>query len=145
MLPPTRANKACVLAPMPKVSMVVVIMHSLAVGALASEGMKASSRRYQKEMSRSPRPTTTSPITAPLRNAMRKPLLSDSRAALAVRAEAYVAVFMPRKPDNPEKKPPVRNATGTHEFCRLKPYAMTANKAHRTRNTMPTTLYCCFR
>ena len=70
-------------------------------------------------MSSSPRPTTTNPMTAPLRNAMRKPLFSPSRAAFAVRAEAYVAVFMPKKPDNPEKNPPVRKATGTHGFCTL--------------------------
>ena len=74
--------------PMPKVSMVVVIMVSLWVGFRASSGMKAFSRTYQKEMSSSPRPTTTSPMTAPLRKATCNPLLSDERAALAVRAEA---------------------------------------------------------
>ena len=96
MPPPTRANKACVEAPIPKVSMVVVMTQSLEAGFIASSGMQYCSSRYQNEMSSSPRPTTTSPITAPLRNAMRSPLLSEVRAALAVRAEAYVAVFMPR-------------------------------------------------
>ena len=75
--------------------MVVVMMQSLAVGKLPS-GMTALSRRYQKEMSSNPSPTTTSPITAPLRKAMRKPPLSEVRAAWAVRAEAAVAVFMPK-------------------------------------------------
>ena len=39
------------------------------------------------------------------------------RAALAVRAEAYVAVFIPINPANPEKKPPVKKANHTHSFC----------------------------
>jgi hypothetical protein len=47
---------------------------------------------------------------------MRRPLFIELRAALAVRADAYVAVFMPKKPDKPLKKPPVRNAKGTHSF-----------------------------
>ena len=61
------------------------------------------------------------PMTAPERKATRSPALSEPRAAFAVRAEAYVAVFMPRKPERPEKKPPVRKATGTHSFCSWKP------------------------
>ena len=73
---------------MPKVSMVVVMMQSFCVGLSTSSGMTALSSRYQNEMSSSPRPTTMSPMTAPLRKATRRPLLSDSRAALAVRAEA---------------------------------------------------------
>ena len=105
---------------MPNVSMVVVMTHNLAPGRLPS-GVTAFSNRYQKEMSSKPRPTTTRPITAPLRKAMRKPPLSDVRAACAVRAEAAVAVFIPRKPANPEKKPPVRKATGTQAFCTWKP------------------------
>ena len=72
---------------MPNVSIVVVMVQSLAVGVRAS-GMSQLSRRYQKAMSSSPSPTTTSPMTAPLRKAMRKPPLSDVRAAWAVRAEA---------------------------------------------------------
>jgi len=39
-------------------------------------------------MSSNARPTTTRPITAPLRKARRSPLSSDWRAALATRAEA---------------------------------------------------------
>ena len=34
----------------------------------------------------------------------------------AVRDEALVAVFIPRKPHRPLKNPPVRNATGTNGF-----------------------------
>ena len=67
-------------------------------------------------MSSKPRPTTTKPITAPERKATFRPLSSESRAALAVRAEANVAVFMPKNPARPEKKPPVRKANGTHSF-----------------------------
>ena len=100
---------------------------------------------YQKEISSSPKPTTTNPITAPLRKATRSPLFKECWAALAVRAEAYVAVFIPKKPDNPEKKPPVRKAMGTHGFCKLKPYAIIENRITSPRNTSPTTLYCCFR
>ena len=55
---------------------------------------------------------------------------------------AYVAVFIPKNPDNPEKRPPVRNATGTHGFCTPKPYAMTENRITNPRNTQPTILYC---
>jgi hypothetical protein len=43
-------------------------------------------------------------------------LLSDFEAAHAVLFDAKVAVFIPRKPHNPEKNPPVRNATGTNGF-----------------------------
>ena len=100
-------------APIPKVSMVVVMMQSLDVGFKASAGMHFSSKRYQKEMSNRPSPTTTSPMTAPLLKATLSPLFRELRAALAVRAEAYVAVFMPRYPESPEKNPPVRKATGT--------------------------------
>ena len=83
---------------------------------LRSAGIKLSRMRYHTEISSKPRPTTTKPITAPLRKAIRNPLFIEARAALAVRADAYVAVFMPRKPDKPLNKPPVRNAKGTHSF-----------------------------
>ena len=62
--------------------------HNLAVGFMASAGIHLSRRIYQKEMSNNPSPTTTSPITAPLRKAIRSPPFSELRAALAVRAEA---------------------------------------------------------
>ena len=70
---------------MPKVSIVVVMKLILATG---SRSMHASITKYQSEMSSKPRPTTTSPMTDPLRKATRNPLLSERRAALAVRAEA---------------------------------------------------------
>lgn len=68
--------------------MVVVMMVSLCVASIASEGMQMFNSMYQNEMSSSPSPTTTNPITAPLRKATCKPLFKDDRAALAVRAEA---------------------------------------------------------
>ena len=73
-------------------------------------------RRNQIAMSSSPNPTTTSPMTAPLRNAICSPLLSETDAPWAVLEEAFVAVFIPRYPHRPEKKPPVRNAIGTNGF-----------------------------
>lgn len=75
-------------APIPKVSMVVVMMVSLCVASIVSAGMQIFNNMYQNEMSSKPRPTTTNPITAPLRKATCKPLFKDDRAALAVRAEA---------------------------------------------------------
>ncbi len=67
-------------------------------------------------MSNSARPTTTNPITAPERNATVNPLLSDRLTAFAVRAEACVAVFIPKYPASPEKNPPVKKANGTQLF-----------------------------
>ena len=52
-------------------------------------------------------------MTEPAEKATRRPLLSPSLAALAVRALAAVAIFMPIKPESPEKKPPVMKAKGT--------------------------------
>ena len=71
---------------MPNVSIVVVMMVSLAVEDSAS--MKWSRMRNHKDMSSNPNPTTMSPMTAPLRNAMRNPRFSEREAAWAVRAEA---------------------------------------------------------
>ena len=71
---------------------------------------------YQIEISNNPNPTTVSPITAPLLKATFKPEFKDRVAAFAVRADANVAVFIPINPANPEKKPPVKNAKGTHSF-----------------------------
>ena len=50
---------------------------------------------HQIEMSRRPRPTTVRPITAPLRKAIFRPELRLRIVALAVRADAYVAVLIP--------------------------------------------------
>ena len=57
------------------------------------------------------------PITAPLRKAILNPAFREVRAALAVRADAYVSVFIPKNPESPEKNPPVRKAMGTQAFC----------------------------
>ena len=76
---------------------------------------------YQSDMSRSPRPTTVSPITAPDLKAIVSPEFRERMAAFAVLAEAYVAVFIPTKPASPEKNPPVRNANGTQVFCTPNP------------------------
>ncbi len=64
-------------------------------------------------MSSRPSPTTTSPMTAPLLKATVNPLLREREEAAAVRELAYVAIFIPIKPESPEKKPPVINAKGT--------------------------------
>ena len=69
---------------------------------------------YQREISRSPRPTTVKPMTLPAEKAMRRPRLSPSCAAAAVRQLARVAMVMPMKPERPEKKPPVTKAKGTN-------------------------------
>ena len=71
---------------MPKVSMVVVMTTSVCSGVAA--WTKALRISHQREMSRRPRPTTVRPMTAPLRNAIFRPLLSERMVALAVRAEA---------------------------------------------------------
>ena len=93
-------------------------------------------------MSKSASPTTTRPITAPERNATLSPLSSEWFAAHAERLDAYVAVFIPKNPAKPEKKPPVMNANGTQSFWTFKPYARNAKKIVIITNTAPTTLYC---
>ena len=52
-------------------------------------------------------------MTEPAEKATLRPLFSPVRQAFAVRAFAAVAIFMPTKPESPEKKPPVMNANGT--------------------------------
>ena len=104
---------------MPKVSMVVVM--TTRVWASEASWTKAFSTSHQMAMSSRPRPTTVRPITAPLRKAILRPEFSERMVALAVRALAYVAVFMPTKPARPLKKPPVRKAKGTQGFCTPKP------------------------
>ena len=83
--------------------------------------IKLSRRIYHIEISRSPSPTTTSPITAPDLKATLSPPFNDFLDAFAVLADAYVAVFIPINPASPEKNPPVRNANGTHSFWTPKP------------------------
>ena len=55
-------------------------------------------------------------MTAPERNASLSPLLREWLTALAVLAEANVAVLIPMYPASAEKKPPVRKANGTQTF-----------------------------
>ena len=86
MPPPTRAKSACKLAPIPKVS-IVVVMITILWASLASS-IKKFKMRNHAEMSRSARPTTTSPMTAPERKATRRPLSSEWFAAHAARLEA---------------------------------------------------------
>ena len=126
------------LAPMPKVSMALVM------SAASSLNTKRRSINHTLISSR-PRPTTVKPMTEPAEKATRRPRFRPSRQALAVRQLALVAMRIPTKPDRPEKKPPVRKAIGTHSFCTPNPYAMMENKTTRARNTEATTLYCCFR
>ena len=52
-------------------------------------------------------------MTEPAENATLSPLFRPERQAFAVRAFAAVAIFMPTKPESPEKNPPVTNANGT--------------------------------
>jgi len=67
-------------------------------------------------MLKRPKPTTMSPITAPERKATCRALFKLVVAPWAVRAEALVAVFIPKKPQRALKKPAVKNATGTNGF-----------------------------
>lgn len=62
----------------------------------ASSPVPAPSTSSHTEMSSNAKPVTHSPMTAPARKATFSPSFSESRAARAVRAEALVAVFMPR-------------------------------------------------
>ena len=141
MPPPTRAKSACVEAPIPKLSIVAVIWGS---GLIASRINSAGGMKYrirnQTVMSNRAKPTTTKPITAPARKAICKPPFRLPRAALAARAEALVAVFIPKKPHNAEKKPPVKKATGTIGFCRSSSAKIT-KMINKPPNTRPTARY----
>ena len=94
--------------------------------------------------SKRPRPTTTNPITAPLLKATRSPLLRLDLAALAVLEFAAVAIFMPRKPERPENKPPVRKAKGT-KGVRNPAIASAVSMATITAKNIATPVYCLFR
>ena len=86
--PPTRANSAIEEAPIPNVSIALVI--SLAVQPKAN--FKSAN---QIEISKRPKPTTVKPITEPAENATRRPLFKPSRQAFAVLLFEAVAIFMP--------------------------------------------------
>ena len=96
------------------------------------------------DISASPSPTTTSPITLPAEKAARSPLLRLSLQAVAVRALAAVAIFIPKKPDRPEKTPPVTKAKGING-----PTKPARASAPSTRNIQAkktaTTRYCRFK
>ena len=134
MPPPTRANRAMELAPIPKVSMAAVM-------SLRGRPKTYLSSRYQPEMSSRPRPTTVKPMTVPAEKATWRPEFRLSRQALAVRELEAVAIFMPTKPLRPEKKPPVMKAKGTNQVRNSR-----AAIRHSTANMHPkntsTTLYC---
>jgi len=91
-------------------------------------------------MSSKPKPTTTRPITAPPRKAICSALFKLCVAPFAVLLLALVAVFIPKNPHNPEKKPPVRNATGTKGFW-IPSSASTTKMMNKTTNTIETVLY----
>ena len=140
MPPPTRANSAWALAPMPKQSIVTVI---------SARDIEPSNRKYRapnhRQMSSSPRPTTVRPITAPLRKATCRPSLREFMAPCVVRELAQVAVFIPNQPANPLKNPPVRNANGTSGCWAPSTNDTNINTTQATAKKMPTTLYCRFR
>ena len=120
-------------APIPKVSMALVM-------AEASSLNTKRSRKNHTEMSSRPRPTTVKPMTEPAEKATRRPRFSPSWQALAVRQLEAVAIFMPMKPDRPEKKPPVRKAKGTNHVSRPQA-AMTHSTATMQAKNTPTTEY----
>ena len=133
--PPTRANKACELAPIPKHNIVTVMVSSPSPTPHAKMA-------YQITMSSKARPTTVKPITAPLRNATFSPSLRLFCAPAAVRLLAHVAVFIPKNPANPENIPPVTNANGTNSLCTLSANAARHKNAKMTPKKTITTLYC---
>ena len=135
--PPTRANRAMELAPIPKVSMALVMSEA------SSLNTKRSSMNHT-EISSRPRPTTVKPMTEPAENATRRPLFRPSRQALAVRQLALVAMRMPTKPERPEKNPPVRNAKGTNHVSSLQAAMMHSTTSMQAKK-MPTTVYWRFR
>ena len=85
-----------------------------------------------------PRPTTEKPMTLPEEKATRSPLSRLWLAALAVRALAEVAIFMPRYPAVIEKMPPVRKANGVTRESIFPPEPKAS--ASSTTKTMPKTL-----
>ena len=65
-------------------------------------------------------------------------------APFAVLELAYVAVFIPRKPHRPLKKPPVKKAIGTNGFCIPRTASATKTRK-RTINTTDIVRYCRLR
>ena len=85
----------------------------------------------QMDTSSRPRPTTVKPMTAPEEKATFRPRLRLSWAALAVRALAEVAIFMPTKPARPDQMPPVRKAKGINQLSSI-PTLAKINKMTKT-------------
>ena len=131
--PPTLANNAIELAPIPNVSIAAIVA---SIDSL-NTNLK---RMYQILISKRPRPTTVIPITAPDEKAILSPLLRPSLAPFAVRVFAYVAIFIPIKPDKPEKNPPERNANGTYHVKRPVAARIIKITSITAKNT-PTVLY----
>ena len=84
-------------------------------------------------------------MTAPEEKATFNPLLRLSAAALAVRALAAVAIFMPMKPARAEYTPPVRKAKGMNQLSRMFKAVRTSSRRNTTANTLDTVRYWCFR
>jgi len=70
-------------------------------------------------------------MTAPEEKATFRPRLRLSWAALAVRALAEVAIFMPTKPARPDQMPPVRKAKGINQLSSI-PTPAKINKMTKT-------------
>ena len=115
MPPPTRAKSACRLAPTAKVSVSVVSV-TRPSGVLAAS-VRNQSPANHSEMSRSANPVTQRPMTAPARNATRSPPSRLVFAAWQVRADALVAVFIPRNPHSPESSAATPTPTGVSGCC----------------------------
>jgi len=74
-------------------------------------------------------------MTEPAEKATRRPRFSPSWQALAVRQLEAVAIFMPMKPDRPEKKPPVRKAKGTNHVSRPQAAMTHSTTTMQAKNT----------
>ena len=94
-------------------------------------------------MSSRPRPTTVKPMTEPEENATFRPRLRLSCAALAVRALAFVAIFMPMRPASIDQMPPVRNANGVirESISPLEANAMISRITKTMAKTLATVVY----
>ena len=61
--------------------------------------------------------------------------------AQAVRAFAWVAIFIPKKPESPEKIPPVTKAKGVNQLKFSRSSAIKHKTTKTTAKKMPTTVY----
>ena len=113
--------------------------------ASVSESRPPMKRRPKNHsaISSMPRPTTVKPITEPEENATRRPRFRLSEAACAVRALAFVAIFMPIRPASIDQIPPVRNANGVtrESISPLDRKAIANRMMNTTTNTLATVVY----